>query len=104
MRPVDDSYDIALCERLFVTPESELLDRRPFRTRREASPAVFEFIEGWYKPWRLRSALGYQSPNHFERRNHHPLTPSHLLDCPPKRGNSNETVLQFAKQSARREG
>ncbi len=33
--------------------------------------AVFEFIEGWYNPSRLHSALCYQSPNQYERRNLH---------------------------------
>jgi putative transposase len=31
--------------------------------------AVFDFIEGWYNPHRRHSALGYLSPNNFERRN-----------------------------------
>ena len=74
MGSVGDCYDNALCESFFATLECELIDRRAFRTRREASLAVFNFIEGWYNPWRLHSALGYQSPNHFERRNQHPLT------------------------------
>jgi hypothetical protein len=29
--------------------------------------AVFDFIEGWYNPHRRHSALGYESPNEFER-------------------------------------
>ena len=47
--------------------ECELIDRRAFRTQAEARMAIFEFIEGWYNPRRRHSALGYLSPNDFER-------------------------------------
>jgi len=30
--------------------------------------AVFEYLESWYNTRRLHSALGYLSPNEFERR------------------------------------
>lgn len=29
--------------------------------------AVFSFVEGWYNPLRLHSALGYRSPVAFEQ-------------------------------------
>ena len=29
--------------------------------------ALFDFIEGWYNPHRRHCALGYLSPNDFER-------------------------------------
>jgi putative transposase len=61
----DDSN--AMCEAFFATLECELLDRQRFRTQAEARRAVFDFIEGWYNPRRLHSALGYQSPVNFER-------------------------------------
>ena len=46
---------------------AELLDRQRFRTQSEARMAVFDFIEGFYNPWRRHSALGYLSPIGFER-------------------------------------
>ena len=42
--------------------------RKAFGHPAEAKMAVFDFIEGWYNPHRRHSALGYESPIHFERR------------------------------------
>ncbi len=63
-----DCYDNAMCESFNATLECELLAMRSFKTQREAGLAVFDFIEGWYNPHRRHSALGYLSPNNFERR------------------------------------
>jgi putative transposase len=68
MGSVGDCYDNAMCESFNATLECELLDRNRFRTHREAAAAIFDFIEGWYNPHRKHSALGYLSPNNFERR------------------------------------
>ena len=62
-----DCYDNAMAESFFATLECELIDRRSLRTRAEAKMALFDFIEGWYNPHRRHSALGYPSPNDFER-------------------------------------
>ena len=62
-----DCYDNAMAESFFATLECELIDRRSLRTRAEAKMALFDFIEGWYNPHRRHSALGYLSPNDFER-------------------------------------
>ncbi len=67
MGSVADCYDNAMCESFFATLECELLDQKPLRTQAQARMAVFDFIEGWYNPHRRHSALGYQSPNGFER-------------------------------------
>lgn len=75
MGSVGDCFDNALCESFFATLECELLDQRPLRSHREAEAAIFTFIEGWYNPHRLHSAIGYQSPVNFERR--HSFHPSH---------------------------
>jgi putative transposase len=68
MGSVGDCYDNAMCESFNATLECELLAFHRFKTQREAAPVVFDFIEGWYNPHRRHSALGYLSPNNFERR------------------------------------
>ena len=66
MGSVGDAYDNAMCESFFATLECELLDRRRFASQAEAKMACFSFIEGWYNPVRLHSALGYRSPIAYE--------------------------------------
>ena len=61
------AYDNAMCESFFASLETELVDRRRFRTRAQARMAVFDYIEGFYNPRRLHSGLGYLSPMNFER-------------------------------------
>ncbi len=70
MGRVGDAYDNALCESFFATLECELLDRRRFPTQAEARMAIFDFIEGWYKPHRRHSGLDYLSPIAYERGNY----------------------------------
>ena len=66
MGTVGDAYDNAMCESFFATLECELLDRRRFASRADAEMACFSFIEAWYNPVRLHSALGYRSPMAYE--------------------------------------
>jgi putative transposase len=68
MGSVGDAYDNAMCESFFATLEGKLLSRTAFRSHSEARLALFEFIEGWYNPHRLHSALDYQSPIHYEKK------------------------------------
>ena len=102
MGSVGDAYDNAMAESFFATLECELIDRRVWKTQTEARLAVFTWIEGWYNPRRLHSALGYMSPINFERKheterlqtapNEHGLptgccapvdkTPQGLSECP----------------------
>jgi putative transposase len=67
MGSVGDAYDNAMCESFFATLECELLDRRRFASQAEARVAGFSFIEGFYNPVRLHSALGYRSPIRYEQ-------------------------------------
>jgi putative transposase len=63
---VGDAYDNAMAESFFASLECELLIRRKFASQAEARMAVFSYIEGFYNPRRLHSALGYRSPNDYE--------------------------------------
>jgi putative transposase len=56
------------CAKASTLHSSASFAQQRFKTQREASLAVFDFIEGWYNPRRRHSALGYLSPNQFERR------------------------------------
>ena len=68
MGSVGDAYDNAMAESFFATLECELLARHRFRTHVEARAAIFQFVEGFYNRRRRHSALGYLSPDEFERR------------------------------------
>jgi putative transposase len=63
-----DAYDNALCEAFFGTLNREVLSRCRFRTREEARSVLFAYLEGFYNRRRRHSALGYLSPEEFERR------------------------------------
>jgi putative transposase len=74
MGSVGDAFDNALAESFFASLECELIDRTRWRTHPEARMAVFDYIEGFYNPRRRHSALGYLSPDDFERRRPHQTT------------------------------
>jgi putative transposase len=67
MGSVGECYD-RLAESFFATLECELLARTRWRTHLEARSALFDFIEAFYNRQRRHSALGYLSPEAFERR------------------------------------
>jgi putative transposase len=68
MGSVGDCYDNAMAESFFATLECELLARQSFRTHLEARTALFEYIEIFSNRQRRHSALGYLSPDAYERR------------------------------------
>ncbi len=70
MGSVGDCYDNAMCESFNAILECELLVKHRFKNPREASLAVFDFIEGFYNPRRRHTAIGSVSPIEFERRTH----------------------------------
>jgi putative transposase len=60
-------YDNAAMESFWSTLKTEWLHQHNFQTREQARLAIFDYIETFYNPKRLHSALGYQSPVEFER-------------------------------------
>jgi len=68
MGSVGDCYDNAMAESFFATLECELLARQSFPTQIAARTALFEYIEVFSNRQRRHSALGYLSPEAFERR------------------------------------
>ena len=84
MGSVGDCYDNAMCESFLATLECELIERETFSDRSEARLRVFDFVEGWYNPHRLHSALDYQPPvsyeeEHHSREDHKPDEPQPLV-------------------------
>jgi putative transposase len=60
-------WDNAVVESFFATLKTELIQRRRFQTRQEATSAIFAYIEGFYNRRRRHSTLGYRSPMEFEQ-------------------------------------
>jgi len=62
-------YDNALAESFMATFKTECFEQMP-ASRAQAKLKVFDYIETFYNPRRLHSALGYQSPVEFENQFH----------------------------------
>jgi putative transposase len=60
-------WDNAVAESFFKTLKAECVYQNKFETKQQAALIVFEYIEIWYNRKRLHSALGYMSPQDFER-------------------------------------
>lgn len=59
-------YDNAVVESFWHSLKVEMVYRRRFATRAEATTAVFAYIVGFYNRIRRHSTLGYLSPEAFE--------------------------------------
>jgi putative transposase len=59
-------WDNAVAESFFATLKTELVHRRRWATRQQATTAIFEYIEIFYNRQRRHSSLGYESPADFE--------------------------------------
>lgn len=66
MSAAGNCYDNAAMESFWSSLKTEWLHPRKFQTHKEAHSAVFDYIETFYNPKRLHSALGYHSPVDFE--------------------------------------
>jgi len=63
-----DCRDNAPTESFFHTLKTERVHHRLYATGAKALRDLFGYIEGFYDPRRLHSALGYISPAEMERR------------------------------------
>jgi putative transposase len=72
MGTAGDCYDNAMAESFFASLKCELIHRCRFHTRFDATTEIFKYIEQFYNRHRRHAALGYVSPENFERR--HALT------------------------------
>ena len=70
MNGVGSWYDNAPMESFFGTLKAERVHHCVYRTRDEARPDVFYYIEGFYNLHRLHSSLGYVSPMAHEQLYH----------------------------------
>jgi transposase InsO family protein len=60
-------YDNAQAESFFSRYKAELLESGAFEDVNQARSETFSYIEGYYNRVRRHSALGYKSPDEFER-------------------------------------
>jgi putative transposase len=67
MGSVGDCFDNAIMEAFWARMQTELLNRRRWRTRLELSNAIFEYLEIFYNRQRRHSSLGMRSPIEYER-------------------------------------
>lgn len=67
---VGDCYVTAVCESFNASFECELLVKHRFKTPRDASLAVFDFIEDFSNSRRRHTSVGSILPMEYERRTH----------------------------------
>ncbi len=75
-------YDNAQAESFFSRYKAELLEGGAFENMSQARSETFGYIEGYYNRVRRHSAIGYKSPEEFEREINR-----------KKKGSSSETIV-----------
>ena len=66
MGTIGDAYDNAVIESFWARMQTELLDRRRWKTRVELANAIFEYLEIFHNRQRRHSSLGMLTPIEFE--------------------------------------
>jgi len=67
MGSVGDAYDNAAMESFWARMQTELLDRKKWKTRVELSTAMFEYLEIFHNRTRRHSSLGMLTPVEYEK-------------------------------------
>lgn len=63
-------YDNPWIESFFFTLKNECIKLNKFKTRAEASQAIFDFIEVYYNRQRIHSGIRYMTPCEYEQMLH----------------------------------
>ena len=64
------AYDNAVAESFFSNLKNEWVHHHDFKTREEASLAIFDYIECFYNSQRMHQSLNYRTPNEVEKLYH----------------------------------
>jgi putative transposase len=67
MGTIGDCYDNAVIESFWGRMQTELLNRRRWKTRIELANAIFEYLEIFHNRQRRHSALGMLTPIEYEK-------------------------------------
>jgi transposase InsO family protein len=67
MSRAGNPYDNAKCESFIKTLKQEEIYTRQYRDRTDLEAHIREFLDRYYNRRRLHSALGYRTPEQFER-------------------------------------
>jgi putative transposase len=73
MGKVGDAYDNGMMESFWARMQTELLNRKRWRTRLELANAIFEYLEIFHNKKRRHSALGMLTPTEYETLHHDQL-------------------------------
>jgi putative transposase len=73
MGRIGDAYDNGMMEAFWARMQTELLDRRKWRTRLELANAIFEYLEVFHNRKRRHSSLGMLTPTEYETLHHNQL-------------------------------
>jgi putative transposase len=63
-------YDNATCESFLKTLKREEIYANDYQTLEHLAANIETFVDAYYNPCRLHSALGYRPPDEFERESH----------------------------------
>jgi putative transposase len=66
MGSIGDCYDNAMIESFWGRMQTELLNRKRWKTRIELANAIFDYLEIFHNRQRRHSALGMRTPIEFE--------------------------------------
>lgn len=70
MGRIGDAYDNGMMESFWAQMQTELLNRKRWRTRLELANAIFEYLEVFHNRKRRHSALGMLTPAEYETLHH----------------------------------